>query len=274
VFSQLYHAVNEQEAKRYQSMLIQNQRRQQAMQLQQQQLQRQRMQLAGRQGSSNAMAQRLRGDVSQSGSSGLRISSVSSLKKSSSRQVTPNVSLPSSISISRVQPDDIRQRLPAGTSMITSSTSSPNSSQQSSRGSIRPMPKLKRGARSGVGVSPQNSQHAAWQQQMMANPLRQNQLRALQQQQGVENANGLMGSIIPGMKRAAAPDGGIRKRMRGGVIAGVPGLGKPARLCRVCCQTNVANFRLSERPDLIRAVEFIIDLKIGIFHICFIVDDD
>ena len=83
-----------------------------------------------------------------------------------------------------------------------------------------------------------------------------------------------MGSAISGMKRAGAPIGGIRKRIRGGAIAGVTGLGKPARLCRVCCQTNVANFRLAERPDLIRALEFIIDLKIGIFHICFIVEDN
>ena len=109
---------------------------------------------------------------------------------------------------------------------------------------------------------------------MLANPLRPNQLRALQQQQGVTNANGITGSIIPGMKRTAAPYGVVRKRMRGGAIASAPGLGKPARLCRVCCQTNVANFRLSERPDLIRALEFIIDLKLGIFQIYFIVDDN
>ena len=72
--------VNEQEAKRYQSLLVQNQRRQQAMQLQQQQLQRQRMQVAGGQISSAAMSQRLKEGT---GSSGLRISSVSTLQNNS-----------------------------------------------------------------------------------------------------------------------------------------------------------------------------------------------
>ena len=120
------------------------------MQLQQQQLQRQRMQLSGRQGTSSVINQRLRDDSQM----GLRISSVSSLQNSSARKKAPNVNLPSSISISRVQPDDIRQRLPAGTSMM----SSPNTSQPSSRrGGIRAMPKLKRGIRSGIGSNNQNS---------------------------------------------------------------------------------------------------------------------
>ena len=244
--------VNEQEAKRYQALLLQNQRRQQAMQLQQQQLQRQRMQIAGKQGSSNGTSHR-----SQVGSSGLRISSVSSLQKSSSRKSTPNVNLPSSISISRVEPDpdDIRQRLPAGTSMITSSTSQPNN-----RGGIRPMPKLKRGMRG--GVNSRNSSYSAWQQQLLANPLRDNQLKAFQDhQQG--NTNTFMGTVIPGMKRPSNPSNGMRKRFRGGMTQG-PSMAKPARLCRVCCQSSVANFKLADRPDLIRALEFIIDLKIGI----------
>ena len=253
----IIHIVNEQEAKRYQALLVQNQRRQQAMQLQQQQLQRQRMQIAGRQGSSNGTSHRL---GSQVGSSGLRISSVSSLQKSSSRKGTPNVSLPSSISISRVGADDIRQRLPAGTSMITSSS---NSSQPSSRGGIRPMPKLKRGG----GTNSRNSTYSAWQQQLLANPLRQNQLKALQDhQQG--NASTFMGTVIPGMKRPAIPPNGARKRIRGGAVGGGnPGLIKPARLCRVCCQSNVANFKLADRPDIIRALDFIINLKIGRFDI-------
>merc|ERR1719266_977935 len=50
--------VNDQEAKRYQALLIQNQRRQQAMQLQQQQLQKQRMQIAGKQNSLNGSLHR------------------------------------------------------------------------------------------------------------------------------------------------------------------------------------------------------------------------
>ena len=247
-------------------MLLQNQRRQQAMQLQQQQLQRQRMQLAGRQGSSLTMPQRLRLGQ-QTGTSGLRISSVSTLQNSSQRQLTPNVSLPSSISISRVEPEDIRQRLPAGTSMITSSSSQ---SQSTSRGGIRPMPKLKRGIRGGIGTPNQNSARSAWQQQIMANPMRQQQLRALQQQHGVANANGMMRNAIPGLKRAAMGSAGmpnVRKRMRGGSAGGISALGKPARLCRVCCQSNVANFKLSERPDIIRALDFIIGLKIGAFYL-------
>ena len=247
--------MNEQEAKRYQALLVQNQRRQQAMQLQQQQLQKQRMQIAGKQTSSNGSSHR-----SLPNSSGLRISSVSSLQKSSSKKSNPNVSLPSSISISRVEPDpdDIRQRLPAGTSMITSSS---NSSQPSSRGGIRPMPKLKRGSRG--GVNSRHSSYTAWQQQLMANPLRENQLKALQDhQQG--NANTFMGTVIPGIKRPAVPPNGMRKRLRGGTMGGGnPGPIKPARLCRVCCQSNVANFKLADRPDLIRALDFIIDLKIG-----------
>ena len=236
-------------------MLLQNQRRQQAMQLQQQQLQRQRMQIAGRQGSSNGTSHR-----PQAGSSGLRISSVSSLQKSSSRKSTPNVNLPSSISISRVEPDpdDIRQRLPAGTSMITSSS---NSSQPSSRGGMRPMPKLKRGMRG--GVNSRHSSYSAWQQQLLANPLRENQLKALQDhQQG--NTNTFMGTVIPGMKRQGAPPNGMRKKFRGGAVGGGnPVMVKPARLCRVCCQSSTANFKLADRPDLIRALSYIIDLQIG-----------
>ena len=231
-------------------MLLQNQRRQQAMQLQQQQLQRQRMQLAGRH--SSPMTQRLQAGA-QAGTSGLRISSISNPQKSSQRRVTANVSLPSSISISRVEPDDIRQRLPAGTSMMTTSSSS--HSQSTGRGGIRPMPKLKRGARGGgIGIG-------NWQQQF-----RQQQLRALQQQPHIAHANGMMGNILPGMKRAATDSGGmpnIRKRTRGGSVGGVSALGKPARLCRVCCQSNIANFKLSERPDIIRALNFIIGLEIG-----------
>ena len=228
------------------------------MQLQQQQLQRQRMQLSGRQGTSSVINQRLRDDSQ----TGLRISSVSSLQNSSSRKKTPNVNLPSSISISRVQSDNIRQRLPAGTSMMSSS----NTSQPSSRrGGIRAMPKLKRGIRSGIGTPNQNS--SSWQQQLMANPLRQNQIKALEEH-GITDVNGIMGSVIPGLKRSSIPSGkgkNTKKRMRGGGAMSNSFLPsqKPVRLCRVCCQTNVANFKLAERPDLIRALEFIIDLKIG-----------
>ena len=53
--------------------------------------------------------------------------------------------------------------------------------------------------------------------------------------------------------------------MPGGFAGGIPALGKPARLCRVCCQSNVANFKLSERPDIVRALDFVIGLEIGIF---------
>ena len=128
------------------------------------------------------------------------------------------------------------------------------------------MPKLKRGTRGGMGTATQNSVSSAWQQQIMANPMRQQQLRALQQQQGMTNVNGMMRNIIPGVKRAAMGSAGmpnIKKRMRGGSAGGLSTLGKPARLCRVCCQSNVANFKLSERPDIIRALDFIIGLKIG-----------
>ena len=232
------------------------------MQLQQQQLQRQRMQLSGRQGTSSVINQRLRDDSQM----GLRISSVSSLQNSSARKKAPNVNLPSSISISRVQPDDIRQRLPAGTSMMSSS----NTSQPSSRrGGIRAMPKLKRGIRSGIGSHNQNS--SSWQQQLMANPLRQNQIKALEEH-GITDVNGIMGSVIPGLKRSSNHPGkgkNTKKRMRGGGAMSNSFLPsqKPARLCRVCCQTNVANFKLAERPDLIRALEFIIDLKIGMLFL-------
>ena len=101
----------------------------------------------------------------------------------------------------------------------------------------------------------------------MANPLRQNQIKALEEH-GITDVNGIMGSVIPGLKRASMPPGkgkNAKKRMRGGGAMNnsfMPSQ-KPARLCRVCCQTNVANFKLAERPDLIRALEFIIDLKIG-----------
>ena len=129
------------------------------------------------------------------------------------------------------------------------------------------MPRLKRGVKSAVGATLQNSSRLTWQQQLMANPARQTQLTALQLQQEMANANGIMGSVIPGMKRAAMSSRGgknIRKRMRGGSVGGgVTTAVKPARLCRVCCQSNVANFRIAERPDLISALEFIIDLKIG-----------
>ena len=186
-------------------MLLQNQRRQQAMQLQQQQLQRQRMQLAGRQNPSMTMIGH------PTGSSGLRISSVSTLQNSSKKKLTPNVSLPSSISISRVEPEDIRQRLPAGTSMMTSS---PSHSQPSTRGGIRPMPKLKRGSRGGTGVTTQNSATLAWHQQLMANPLRQQQLRALHPTRGIANVNGMLRNIVPGVKRGAlsSREGPMSKR--------------------------------------------------------------
>lgn len=145
--------------------------------------------------------------------------------------------------------------------------SSPNTSQPSSRrGGIRAMPKLKRGIRSGIGTPNQNS--SSWQQQLMANPLRQNQIKALEEH-GITDVNGIMGSVIPGLKRSSIPSGkgkNTKKRMRGGGAMNNSFLPsqKPARLCRVCCQTNVANFKLAERPDLIRALEFIIDLKIDI----------
>ena len=217
------------------------------------------MQLAGRQNPSMTMIGQ------QTGSSGLRISSVSTLQNSSKKKLTPNVSLPSSISISRVEPDDIRQRLPAGTSMMTSS---PSHSQPSTRGGIRPMPKLKRGSRGGIGVTTQNSATFAWHQQLMANPLRQQQIRALHPTQGIANVNGMLKRGVEGVwKRGALSSRGgpnVKKRMPGGLSGGIPALGKPARLCRVCCQSNVANFKLSERPDIVRALDFIIGLEIGI----------
>ena len=124
------------------------------------------------------------------------------------------------------------------------------------------MPKLKRGGARGGGIGVANSNsRSAWQQQ-----LRQQQLRALQQQPHMAHVNGMMGNIIPGMKRTATDTVGmpnIRKRTRGGSVGGVSTLGKPARLCRVCCQSNFANFKLSERPDIIRALNFIIGLEIG-----------
>ena len=209
------HTVNEQEARRYQAMLLQNQQRQQAMQLQQQQLQRQRMQLANTaKQNANQLAQRLKVSAAQQqpGPSGLRISSISSLKSASSSSPNRqggNVNLPSSISISRVEPDNIRQRLPAGTSMVTSPTN---------RGGTRTMPKLRRGGISGISRS-------AWHQQVLANSLGQSQQSELSQLQMHNGNNGRGGR---GIKRPIQSGqfsaGGMPPMMKKRLLNSVAGL--------------------------------------------------
>jgi len=98
--------INEAEERRFQALVLQTRRRQQMQQQQQQrnqllQQQQQRNELLQQQQQQFRNMSRVGGIRQQPSSTGLRISSVSSLSAGRSRPIPPSVNLPSSITISR-----------------------------------------------------------------------------------------------------------------------------------------------------------------------------